>query len=79
MISFNLSAKTDKRANPVIVLQGNGFHVFGTRNEASMFLFNKIDREALDNAMRNPTTNCLVRYQFEADRVEFEATESVTA
>jgi len=42
-------------------------------------LFNKIDREALDNAMRNPTTNCLVRYQFEADRVEFEATESVTA
>jgi hypothetical protein len=72
MISFDLGSKTDKRANPVIVLQGNGFHVFETRNEASIFLFNKIDREALDNAMRNPTTNCLVRYQFEADRIEFD-------
>ena len=74
MISFNLNNKTDKRANPVIVLKDNGFHVFGTRNEASMFLFDKIDRDALDNLMRNPTINCLVRYQFETDRIEFETT-----
>jgi hypothetical protein len=65
--------KTDLRAKPVTVVKEGAKHQFGTRNEASMFLFNDIEKESLDNLMRNPTFVEQAFYTFTKDFVEFQA------
>ena len=64
--------KTDLRAKPVTVLKEGTKHQFGTRNEASMFLFNDIEKDSLDNLMRNPTVTEQAFYTFTEDFVEFQ-------
>ncbi len=64
--------KTDLRAKPVTVLREGTKHQFGTRNEASMFLFNDIEKDSLDNLMRNPTVTEQAFYTFTEDFVEFQ-------
>jgi hypothetical protein len=68
--------KTDLRAKPVTVVKEGTKHQFGTRNEASMFLFNDIEKESLDNLMRNPTVTEQAFYTFTEDFVEFQARTS---
>jgi transcription elongation factor len=64
--------KTDLRAKPVTVVKEGSKHLFGTRNEASIFLFNDIEKESLDSLMRNPTDTEQAFYTFTEDFVEFQ-------
>jgi len=65
--------KTDLRAKPVTVIKNDNKEYFNTRDEASLSLFNKIDKEALDNLMRNPTSEVKAFYTFTEDFVEFRS------
>ena len=65
--------KTDQRAKPVTVTKSNETQYFETRDAASMFLFNKICKDSLDNLMRNPTESESAFYTFTVDFKEFEA------
>jgi hypothetical protein len=64
--------KPNFAAKPVTVIKAGEKHYFDTRNDASMFLFNKIDKEALDNLMRYPTANLIAYYTFHDDVIDFE-------
>jgi hypothetical protein len=63
--------KPNLTAKPVTVIKSGTKQWFDTRNDASMFLFNKIDKEALDNLMRNPTDELSAYYTFSDDLIEF--------
>jgi hypothetical protein len=65
--------KTDLRAKPVTIIKNDNKEYFNTRDEASLSLFNKIDKEALDNLMRNPTSEVKAFYTFTEDYVEFRS------
>jgi len=68
-----LKMKPNFAAKPVTVIKASETHYFDTRNDASMFLFDKIDKDALDNLMRNPTNELSAEYTFTADYKEFLA------
>ena len=65
--------KTDQRAKPVTVIKSGIIQYFKTREDASMFLFNKICKVSLDNLMRNPTETESAFYTFTIDFKEFES------
>jgi hypothetical protein len=63
--------KPNLTTKPVIVVKSGVETYHKTRNDASMFLFGKIDKKALDNLMRNSTNELGARYLYGDDRDEF--------
>lgn len=63
--------KTNRTAKPVTVIKSGVKTEHKTRNDASTFLFGKIDKEALDNLMRNPTEDLSAYYTYSDDLLEF--------
>jgi len=59
-------------SKPVTVFKNGEEHKFKTRKLASLFLFNSIDKEALDNLMLNPTPTARAFYTYTVDYVEFQ-------
>jgi len=59
-------------SKPVTVFKNGEERKFKTRKTASLFLFNAIDKEALDSLMRNPTPTTRAFYTYTVDYVEFQ-------